>query len=72
VVTPVMVGFGGVTVTVAKSDFVLSAIKVAVTVTSVFAVTVGAVNSPVAVTVPELAVHVTVVFEALDTTAVNC
>jgi hypothetical protein len=55
--TPVMVGPGGVTVTVAVPDFVLSSLLVAVTVT-VPAVP-GAVRLPLASIVPPVVVHVT-------------
>jgi hypothetical protein len=50
-----------VTVTVALAYLVVSATRVALTVTVVFAVTVGAVNSPVVLTVPAVADHVTAV-----------
>jgi hypothetical protein len=50
-----------VTVTVALADLVLSATLVAVTVTVFVAVTVGAVNSPVVLTVPAVADQVTAV-----------
>jgi hypothetical protein len=49
------------TVTVALDDLVLSATLVAVTVTVFVAVTVGAVNSPAVLTVPEVADQVTAV-----------
>src|SRR5579872_1935983 len=49
------------TVTVALEDLVLSATLVAVTVTVFVAVTVGAVNSQLALTVPEVADQVTAV-----------
>ena len=49
------------TVTVALADLVLSATLVAVTVTVFVAVTVGAVNSPAVLTVPEVADQVTAV-----------
>ena len=49
------------TVTVALADLVLSATLVAVTVTVFVAVTVGAVNSPLVLTVPEVAYQVTAV-----------
>jgi hypothetical protein len=49
------------TVTVALADLVLSATLVAFTVTVFVAVTVGAVNSPVVLTVPEVADQVTAV-----------
>src|ERR1700722_37767 len=52
---------GAFTVTVALADLVLSATLVAVTVTVFVAVTVGAVNSPVVLTVPEMADQVTAV-----------
>jgi hypothetical protein len=50
-----------VTVTVALADLVLSATLVAVTATVFVAITVGAVNSPVVLTVPEVADQVTAV-----------
>ena len=49
------------TVTVALADLVVSATLVAVTVTVFVAVTVGAVNSPAVLTVPEVADQVTAV-----------
>ena len=49
------------TVTVALEDLVLSATLVAVTVTVFVAITMGAVNSPVVLTVPEVADQVTAV-----------
>ena len=52
---------GEFTVTVALAYLVGSATLVAVTVTVFVAVTVGAVNSPVVLTVPEVADHVTAV-----------
>ena len=71
----------GVIVTVAVSDFVLSATEMAFTVTGFDAGTVaGAVKSPVALIVPVVAFppvtlftcHVTAVFEVFATVAVNC
>jgi len=50
-----------VTATVALAYLVVSATRVALTVTVVFAVTVGAVNSPVVLTVPAVADQVTAV-----------
>ena len=50
-----------VTVTVALAYLVVSATRVALTVTVMFAVTVGAVNSPVVLTVPAVADQVTAV-----------
>jgi hypothetical protein len=70
VVTPVMAGAD--TVTVAESDFVGSVAEVAVTLTVVLVATRGAVNSPVAVIVPALAVQLTPVPEVPITVAVNC
>jgi len=49
-----------------------SATLVAVTVAVVAAVTVGAVNIPLLLIVPPLAVQVTAVFEVFLTVAVNC
>jgi hypothetical protein len=53
------------------ADFVVSATLVAVIVTLVFAVTVGAVKTPAVVIVPWDACHVTVLGVALVTVAVN-
>jgi hypothetical protein len=66
------VGTGAFTVTAALADFVESATLVAVTVTVLSAVTVGAVKSPALVIVPAVAVHVTPVFPVFSTCAVNC
>ena len=63
---------GGVMVTEAVADLVVSATLVALTVPMVFAVTVGAVNKPVLETVPIVADQVTDVFVAFETVAVNC
>ena len=63
---------GGMTETVALADLVLSATLVAVTTTEVVEVTTGAVNRPVEETLPAEAVHVTEVFEVLETVAPNC
>jgi hypothetical protein len=61
------------TVTAALADLVPSATLVALTVTVFVAVTVGAVNSPVLLTVPEVADHVTAVLLLLFVTwAENC
>ena len=60
------------TVTVALAYLVGSATLVAVTVTVVFAVTVGALNSPVVLTVPAVADHVTAVLLVFVTWAENC
>ena len=64
----VLVGFSvrmpiadAVTLRVALAYLVVSATRVALTVTVVFVVTVGAVNSPVVLTVPAVADHVTAV-----------
>ena len=51
----------GITVKMALADLVLLATLVAVRVTVCVAVTVGAVNSPVVLTVPAVADHVTAV-----------
>jgi hypothetical protein len=63
---------GGMTVTVALADFVVSATLVAVTTTEVVDVTIGAVNNPLAETLPAEVVHVTAVFDVFETVAVNC
>ncbi len=60
------------TVTVALADLVVSATLVAFTVTVSVAVTVGAVNSPVVLTVPEVADHVTAVLLVFVICAENC
>src|SRR5690348_16375466 len=65
-------GGAGLTVTVAESDLLVSAADVPRTVTTVCAVTVGAVKSPEELIVPVDAVHVTAVFEEPTTVAVNC
>jgi hypothetical protein len=65
-------GAGGVTVTLALADLVGSATLIAFTVTDVFTVTVGAVNSPDDKIDPAVAVQATAVFDALLTVAVNC
>src|SRR5438552_14136399 len=71
----------GVMVTLAVSDFVLSATEIAFTVTGFDAGTVvGAVKSPVALIVPAVELppvtlftcHVTAVFDVFATVAVNC
>ena len=65
-------GAGAFTVIVALADLDVSAALVALTVTVVSVVTVGAVNNPEALIVPAVAVQVTVVFVLLLTVAVNC
>jgi hypothetical protein len=60
---------GGVIVTVAVADFVLSATLVAVTVPVPAA---PAVNRPTGEIVPPVALHVTAVLLAFETVAVNC
>ena len=60
------------TVTVALADLVLSATLVAVTVTVFVAVTVGAANNPIPLTVPAVADHVTALLLAFVTWAENC
>jgi hypothetical protein len=55
------------TVTVALADLVVSATLVVVTVTVVVVVTMGAVRSPVVLTVPEVADQVTAVLVELVT-----
>ena len=55
-----------------RDCFVGSATLIAVTLTVVGAVTLGAVNNPLLVIVPPVAVQVTAVFELLLTVAVNC
>jgi len=59
-------------VTVARADFVGSAILVAVTVTVEFDDTLGAVNNPVEEIDPAVAVQVTPVLAMPVTIAVNC
>jgi hypothetical protein len=61
----------GLTVTLALDFFVVSAVLVAVTVTFVLLVTLGAVNIPLLVIAPPVAFQVTAVFEVLLTVAVN-
>ena len=63
---------GGVMVTVALADFVVSAWLVALTVTVVVVVTVGAVKRPALEIVPALVDHVTAVFVEPVTVALNC
>jgi hypothetical protein len=62
----------GVTVTMALADLVVSATLIALTVMVVFAVTVGALNNPVLLTVPAVAVQVTAVLPVFVTWAENC
>ena len=69
---PETIGIGGVTVSMAWADFVLSATLVAVIVAVVVDTTLGAVNRPLGETVPLEADQVTAVFEALLTVAENC
>ena len=61
-----------VTVTTDEADFVGSATLVAVTVATVFTVTLGAWYRPLLETVPCVAVHVTPRFEVPVTVAVSC
>jgi len=61
-----------VTVTLAEADLVVSALLTAFTVTLVFAVTLGAVNSPAVEIDPAVADHVTPVFVEPLTVALNC
>ena len=69
-----------VIVTVALSNFVLSAAEIAITVTALDGTLAGAVYSPVALIVPVVAFppvtlftcHVTAVFAVPETVAVNC
>jgi len=63
---------GGVMVTVALADFVVSAWLVALTVTVVVVVAVGAVKRPVLEIVPALVDHVTAVLVEPVTVALNC
>jgi hypothetical protein len=62
----------GFTVIVDCACLLESAALVAITVAVVGAVTLGAVNIPLLVIVPLLAVHTTAVFEVFLTVAVNC
>jgi hypothetical protein len=62
----------GVTKIVAVACFVLSAWLIAVTVIDVLALTVGAVNMPLALIVPALAFHEFAAFGVLLTVARNC
>lgn len=62
----------GLTATVATAFFVGSAALVAVTVTLVLLVTLGAVNRPLLETVPELELQVTPVLVEPLTAALNC
>jgi hypothetical protein len=62
----------GDTVTVALERLVLSATLVAVTVTLVLALTLGAVNNPLAEMMAALVDHVTAVFAVPCTRAENC
>jgi hypothetical protein len=68
----VLGGAAGVTVTVAEALWLGSAWLVAVTVTVVLALTVGAVKSPELETDPAAADQVTAVFVVPVTVAVNC
>ena len=62
----------GLTATLALDFFVLSTTLVAVTVTFVLLLTVGAENIPLLETVPEVADHVTPVLLLPCTRALNC
>jgi len=62
----------GLTVTEERADFVASATLVAVMVAVVDVVTLGAVNIPLLLIAPLLAVHTTAMFELFVTVAVNC
>jgi hypothetical protein len=62
----------GLIVTEERANLVASATLVAVMVVVVDAVTLGAVNIPLLLIVPPVAVHRTVVFEVFLTVAVNC
>jgi hypothetical protein len=68
----VSTGATGFTVRVADALLLVSARLVAVTITGVAEVTVGAVNKPDAPTVPAVADQLTAVFGVLPTLAVNC
>jgi hypothetical protein len=61
---------GTLIVTLADADFVVSATEVAVTVK--LPAVDPAVNTPLLLMVPPVAVHVTAVFEVPETVAVNC
>jgi hypothetical protein len=65
-------GADGVTITVAEPVLLVSAWLVAVTVTVVLPLTVGAVKSPELEIEPAEAVHVTAVLVEPVTVAVNC
>ena len=62
----------GVTVTEVAADFLGSAMLVALTMTAVAAVTLGAVNIPLVEMVPAEEDHATAVLAVLLTVAVNC
>jgi len=66
------VGVEGFTVTLALDFLVESAALVAVTITLVLPVTVGAVNNPPLEMLPEVADHVTAVLLVPCTAALNC
>jgi hypothetical protein len=68
----VLGGANGVTVSVAEAVWLVSAWLMAVTVTAVLEVTVGAVKSPELETDPAVADQVTAVFVVPVTDAVNC
>lgn len=68
----VMFVVGGAMLTTALALLVESAWLVAVTVTPVLVVTLGAVNKPLLETVPALAVQVTAVLLDPFTAALNC
>ena len=63
---------GGATATTALAFFVVSAALVAVTVTFVLLVTLGAVNNPLLETVPALELQVTPVLVEPFTVELNC
>lgn len=63
---------GGAIATTALAFFVVSAALVAVTVTFVLLVTLGAVNKPLLDTVPALELQVTLVLVEPFTVEVNC
>ena len=67
-----LIGVAAVTETIALAFLVISAALVAVIVTLVLLLTLGAVNNPLLETVPALADHVTAVFVVPCTVAANC
>src|SRR2546425_4658892 len=68
----VLGGANGVTVTLAEAVWLGRAWLMAVTVTGVLALTVGAVKSPELEIEPAVAVHVTAVLDRPVTVALNC